>query len=112
MPRELSSRDIELLKIMAPEFSGEQCSGSGMPYRSLLPPVANHYATSNEDFKARLERLPITDLRYLVDLIMSGEESLHCIPPEYYAILESRISETLGEDIARHLGSFYAMSCE
>lgn len=112
MPRELSERDIHLLEVLAPEFSGEHCKGSGLPYRSLLPPVANHYATSAEDFKRRIDRLSTDDLRYLIDLVMSGEESLHCISPEYYTALDQRISETLGEDIAHTIRGYYAMICE
>lgn len=112
MARILSDRDITLLSKMAPEFDGESCRGSGSPYRSLLPPIANHYSDDAEDFKERLERLPNEDFEYLVDLIMNGEESLHCIPPEYYSILEEKITKNMGEDIARRVSAFYAMSCE
>lgn len=112
MPRELSERDITLLKTLAPEFTGESCTGSGMPYRSLLPPVANHYALNEDDFRRRINSLSAEDLSYLVDLVMTGEESLHCISPEYYAILEERISDTLGADIARRVAGYYAMTCE
>ena len=112
MPRELTERDISLLKKLAPEFSGESCSGSGTPYRSLLPPVANHYAQNNEDFLRRIDTLSAEDLTYLVDLIMTGEESLHCISPEYYEILEKKISNTLGEDIARRVAGYYVLTCE
>lgn len=112
MPRELSERDIQLLQVLAPEFSGEICNGSGMPYRSILPPVANHYATSAEDFRRRVDRLSADDLRYLIDLVMTGEESLHCISPDYYSVLDMRISEVLGEDIAHTIRGFYAMTCE
>jgi len=112
MVRILSEKDISLLSKMAPEFEGESCSGSGLPYRSLLPPIANHYSLDAEDFKVRLERLPSEDFEYLVDLILSGEESLHCIPPEYYSILEEKITKKMGEDISRKVSGYYAMSCE
>lgn len=112
MPRILSEKDIELLSRMAPEFAGESCRGSGMPYKSLLPPLANHYAGSPEDFRERLERLTAEDLEYIVNLVFSGEESLHCIPPDYYLILEAEVSEKLGEEAARRLGGYYALSCE
>lgn len=112
MPRELSKRDISLLKILAPEFSGELCTGSNLPYRSLLPPVANHYAQNADDFNRRIESLSAEDLTYLTELVMTGEESLHCISPEYYMILEKKIEKTLGEDIARKIAGYYAMTCE
>lgn len=112
MSRLLSERDISLLKVLAPEFSGESCSGSGMPYRSLLPPVANHYAQNASDFRRRIELLKKEELMYLVDLVFTGEESLHCIPPDFFHELEERIREALGENIAKQLAGFYAMSCE
>jgi hypothetical protein len=112
MPRELSERDIALLKILAPEFCGESCTGSGMFYRSILPPVANHYASDAEDFRLRISRLDADDIEYLVNLVMSGEESLHCISPEFYEILEKKITELLGDTIARRVAGFYAMSCD
>jgi len=112
MPRELTEHDIRLLKILAPEFCGESCSGSGMPYRSILPPIANHYAQNEDDFRKRIDALSAEDLSYLVDLVMTGEESLHCISPEYYEILEQKISSTLGDDISRRVAGYYAMTCE
>ncbi|NLV27707.1 MAG: hypothetical protein GXY48_11175 [Methanomicrobiales archaeon] len=112
MPRILSERDIQLLKTLAPEFTGEFCSGSGMPYRSLLPPVANHYAQNADDFRHRIEKLEEEDLIYLVDLIFTGEESLHCIPPDYFHVLEDRIKAVLGENTTRRLVGQYAMECE
>ena len=112
MVRTLSEKDITLLSKMSPEFDGESCRGSGAPYRSLLPPIANHYSQDAEDFKARIERLTDEDFNYLVGLILDGEESLHCIPPEYYSILEEKIAKKLGEVVARKVSAFYAMSCE
>lgn len=112
MPRILSERDIRLLQVLAPEFCGEACRGSGMSYRSVLPPVANHYAQDAEDFKDRIDALQAEDLSYLIDLIFSGEESLHCIPFEYYTILEQKIRTVFGDDVAGKMAGFYAMTCE
>lgn len=112
MVRTLSDKDISLLIKMAPEFDGESCKGSGMPYRSLLPPIANHYSLDAEDFKKRLYRLSDEDFAYLVGLVLEGEESLHCMPPEYFSILEERISKEIGEDTARRVSGYYAMACE
>jgi hypothetical protein len=108
----LDERDIDLLTIMAPEFSGESCRGSGVAYKSLLPPVANHYASSAIDFKERISRLSKEEFKYLTELMLSGEESLHCLSPDYFSFIEERIREESGEDIARKIGARYAMDSE
>ncbi|HWQ68284.1 MAG TPA: hypothetical protein VN372_15625 [Methanospirillum sp.] len=112
MVRILSERDIKLLTVMAPEFSGESCKGSGVPYRSLLPPVANHYSTDANDFGARILRLSDEDFRYLIEMMISGEESLHCLPPDFFSLLERRIQETEGADVARKITARYIMECD
>jgi len=112
MPRELSERDIRLLNILAPEYCGESCSGSGAPYRSLLPPIAIHYAENAEDFRRRIHLLNEDDLTYLIDLVFTGEESLHCISPEYYEIIEQRVADLLGTQTSRRIAGYYAMTCE
>lgn len=50
MARLLSETDIGILKTVALECEGYLCSGSGMAYRSILPPLANHYAKDAQDF--------------------------------------------------------------
>ena len=112
MVRTLNERDLILLTTMAPEYSGESCRGSGVAYRSLLPPVANHYSTSATDFMERINRLSSDDFRYMTELMLSGEESLHCLSPEYYSILEERIKAEAGPDIAREIGARYALECD
>jgi hypothetical protein len=107
MPRELSDRDREILKRLAPECSDEICSGSGHAFLSILPPVANHFAKDGADFSARIERLSDDDLGYLADLILDGRESLGCVPPDFIGIFLSRAAERLGnrraEEIVLHL---------
>lgn len=112
MVRILTKRDLILLAVMAPEFSGEACQGSGVAYKSLLPPVANHYSTSAKDFMERISRLSPDDFKYLTDLMLSGEESLHCLAPDYFDIIEARIRTESGDDVARKIGGRYAMECE
>ncbi|PKL59375.1 MAG: hypothetical protein CVV33_08155 [Methanomicrobiales archaeon HGW-Methanomicrobiales-4] len=112
MVRILSDRDLSLLATMAPEYAGESCRGSGVAYRSLLPPVANHYSTSASDFMERINRLSSDDFSYLTELMLSGEESLHCLGPEYFALLEDRIRTESGDDFARKIGARYALECE
>jgi len=100
MARILSERDAAVLKKAAPECMGLVCSGSGGPYRSILPSFANHYATDAEDFRIRLERLDDDDLRYIVELILDGSESLGCVPPGYIEVFLTFVDDRLGRDAA------------
>jgi hypothetical protein len=114
MPRELSDRDREILKKLAPECGEEICSGSGHAFLSILPPVANHFAADAEDFSERIGRLDDDDLRYLVGLILDGGESLGCAPPEYIEIFLRRVAERLGNKPAGDIVNLYSegMGCE
>ncbi|MDD1667301.1 MAG: hypothetical protein LUO96_02410 [Methanomicrobiales archaeon] len=112
MPRELSERDQEILKKLAPECSDEICAGSGHAFRSILPPVANHFATGEADFAERIGRLSDDDLRYLVDLIRDGGESLGCVPPEYLSLFLQRVADRIGRKQAEELVMIYAREGE
>lgn len=107
MARELDEKDIRILRILAPECEEMICSGSGVEFRSILPPVANHYARNEEDFKSRLTRLTSADLSYLVGKIRTGEESVTCIPPEYADILISEVASREGKEIALEILNIY-----
>ena len=61
--------------------------------------MRNHYATDGEDFRIRLERLD-DDLRYLVELILDGSESLGCVPPGYIEVFLTLVDSRLGRDTA------------
>lgn len=108
MARILSETDIGILKKVASECEGLMCSGSGVPYRSILPPLANHYSKDAADFLRRIKLLSKPDLEYLVRLILSGEESLGCVPPEYIELFIKNVSERLGEEIATQVSHSYA----
>ncbi|MDD1669255.1 MAG: hypothetical protein LUO97_05595 [Methanomicrobiales archaeon] len=112
MPRELSERDREILKKLAPECSDEICSGSGHAFLSILPPVANHFARDGEDFSERIGRLSDDDLGYLVSLIMDGRESLGCVPPDYIEIFLMRVAERLGNRRAEEIVNVYSEGAE
>ncbi|HOW15939.1 hypothetical protein [Methanosarcina sp.] len=107
MARILSEMDIGILKMVAPECEGYLCSGSGVNYRSILPPLANHYSKDADDFLRRIKLLSICELKYLVRLIFSGEESLGCVPFEYITLFVENVSERLGEDIAAKVKKSY-----
>lgn len=112
MVRVLSPHDLKLLEQMAPEFTGENCSTINAPYKSLLPPVANHYATSADDFLMRVQKLSLPDLQYLCDLILSGEESLHCLSLEYFSIFIAYIKEVVGASFATKITAIYVAEQE
>jgi hypothetical protein len=108
MARILSETDIDILKKAAPECEGLICSGSGVPYRSILPPLANHYSKDAADFLRRIELLSKNDLEYLIRLILSGEESLGCVPSEYIGLFIKNVSERFGEEVATQVSHSYA----
>jgi hypothetical protein len=107
MARILSEMDLGILKTVAPECEGYLCSGSGMTYRSILPPLANHYSKDAADFLRRIKMLSRYDLEYLVKLIISGEESLGCVPFEYIGLFIENVSERLGEETAAQVRNSY-----
>lgn len=109
MPRQLSVEDLAMLRKIAPECEDLVCTGSGVPFRSLLPPLANHFAVGPDDFGVRLGLLDDDELSSLVGLIETGEESLGCVPPAYADVLISLIAGRLGPGTAgRVLGIYEA----
>ena len=110
MPRDLSERDREILRRLAPECDEETCGGSGLAFRSILPPVANHFARDEADFANRIGRLSDDDLRYLAALILDGAESLGCVPPEFLSLFLQRVADRLGRKQAEDIVLFYAES--
>jgi hypothetical protein len=107
MPRDLSQKDIDLLKQVAPECKGLDCAGSGAPYKSILPPLANHFATDENDFRKRLEKLGTEDLQYLLSLTENGSESLNCVPPLYLQVFIDLVNERLKLSLTKE--SFYSV---
>ena len=110
MARILAEKDWEILKKCAPECEELLCSESGGVYRSVLPPVANHYATDAEDFRERISRLTADELEYLAALITTGEESLCCLGPDYFAAFLKQVTEALGKSARREILNVYRSS--
>lgn len=110
MPRELSERDISLLKKLAPECGELTCSGSGHQFYSILPPVSNHFSIDNRDFADRIGRLTDDELRYITDLILTGEESLGCLPEEDIDSLLRLITERFSREDAKKVIEAFAAS--
>jgi hypothetical protein len=107
MPRELSEKDIAILKKLAPECEELTCSGSGHMFHSILPPVSNHFAEDNEDFTRRISRLSDDELTYITGMIETGEESMGCLPVEDIETLIKMIHDRLSPEAARKVIAAY-----
>jgi hypothetical protein len=103
MPRELSEKDIAILKKLAPECDDLTCSGSGHMFHSILPPVSNHFAQDSEDYIQRINRLSDDELIYIVEMIQKGEESMGCLPVEdvdaFVHLVHDRISPEMAQKV-------------
>ncbi|MDD1709289.1 MAG: hypothetical protein LUQ37_00095 [Methanoregulaceae archaeon] len=108
MARTLSGRDLEILKILAPEVADPLCPGSGHDFQSILPPVSNHFATSDADFLGRIERLSEEDIRYLAGLILDGTESIGCMRAEHVVLLADEIARRISMEAADSIIALYA----
>jgi hypothetical protein len=109
MPRELTEKDIGILKKLAPECGDLNCTGSGHMFHSILPPVSNHFASDGKDFAERIGRLSDDELRYLTGLIYSGDESLGCIPEEDLDSFILLVKERISPEEAKKVLNAYAM---
>ena len=112
MPRELSERDIEIFKKLAPECGDLTCSGSGHQFHSILPPVSNHFAEDCNDFTQRISRLTDEELTYLTEIIQKGEESMGCLPIEDVEAFVHLVHDRLSEEIAQKVISAYESGYE
>lgn len=108
MPRDLTEKDIAILKKLAPEFMGADCSGSGHMFRSILPPVSNHFSEDGRDFAGRIARLSDDELQYIAGKIIDGEESLGCLPEEDLDSVIGLVKERLSPDLAKKILMTYA----
>lgn len=107
MSRTLSEHDIALLLKLAPECDTLICKGSENTYRSILAPVANHYAKDADDFASRLNRLSDGELVSLVDMIREGKEGIGCLPPECAEVLIEQALRRVGSDAGNELYALY-----
>ncbi|MCX6688382.1 MAG: hypothetical protein NTZ39_01595 [Methanoregula sp.] len=107
MPRELSEKDIEILKKLAPECGDLTCSGSGHTFHSILPPVSNHFSEDENDFAERISRLSDEELTYIAGMIEKGEESMGCLPEEDVDSLVKLIHDRLSDEVAKRVISAY-----
>jgi hypothetical protein len=107
MARKLSSRDLNLLRKLAPELIDPTCAHAGHEFRSVLPPVSQHVSASSDDFRERLLKLSDDELNYLVNLIFEGMESLHCVRKEHVDALIDVVGMRLSKVKATELLELY-----
>ena len=76
-------------------------------FHSILPPVSNHFAEDTEDFIRRISGLSDDELTYISDMIVKGEESLGCLPPEDVEALVHLVHDRLSPEIAGKIITAY-----
>lgn len=107
MSRTLGEYDISLLLKLAPECESLVCNKSETVFRSILPPVGNHFAKDADDFAQRLNKLTQDEFVYLIDLIISGKEGIGCLPTECAEVLIELAMEKAGSNAANELFALY-----
>jgi hypothetical protein len=107
MARKLGTDDLLLLKKLAPELMDDTCTHAGHQFRSVLPPVSQHFSRTAEDFRERLMKLSDEELEYLVNLIFEGMESLHCVKKEHVDALIDVVGTNLSKVKATELFELY-----
>jgi hypothetical protein len=107
MARILNDRDKAILSVLAPELGDLCCEGSDHEFQSILPPVSNHFARDEQDFRDRIRKLSNEDLEYLVSRILDGSESMGCMPPEDVDSLVALIGERLSPDVGKRVMNAY-----
>ena len=110
MARELSVDDMQILKKLAPELMDTSCTQSGHDFRSVLPPVSQHFSTSPHDFRERLVKLSDKELDYLIRLIFEGMESLHCVKKEHIDALVEVVGIRISNEKADELLELYTFA--
>jgi len=107
MARKLTLDDMQILKKLAPELMETSCAHSGHEFRSVLPPVSQHFSTSKNDFRERLVKLSDEELDYLIALIFEGMESLHCVKKEHVDTLVEVVGMRISKLKAAELLELY-----
>ena len=105
MPRILDEKDYRILKKLAPEYEENLCPESGHEFHSILPPVSNHFSADEEDFADRVSRLSPEEWEYLAEQILSGGESLGCLPEEDFETILGHIASAVSAETAEKIRS-------
>ena len=107
MPREFTTKDIEIFNKLAPEAGNKLISKeAGHQFPFILRPISHKFAESPEDFRERLRRLNTEDLDYLVDLVLEGKEDIQSMVDEDLEELIKEIFEKLPPERGKQLKDF------
>ena len=107
MARRLSTRDIAILKKLAPELDDQLYPASAHDFFSILSPLANHFATDDLDYIDRLKRLSPDELAYLIGLILTRSESVGCIPPGALVLFVEHVADVISLETAEKIITVY-----
>jgi len=99
--KNLNQKDIEILKKLAPQ--GRKLEATG----GLLTALTGYFIVDKADFKARLDRLPDEDLKYLAQRAMDGSECLLCIAPQCAETFLDAVDKRLSPDTAGRLREIF-----
>jgi hypothetical protein len=107
MPREFTTKDIEIFNKLAPEAANELISKeAGHHFPFILRPISHKFAESPEDFRERLRRLSPEELDYLVGLVLEGKEDVQSMVEEDLEELVAVIFEKLSTERAKQFKDF------
>lgn len=108
MLRDLGPREIEILRKLAPELGDSLGPAPGHLFKFILLPVSHRIASSSEDFRRRLESLPLEDFEYLVGLVLEGREDIRSLAEgdleAFLGIVNKRLSAEKTREIRGKLG--------
>jgi hypothetical protein len=107
MARDLNEIDRKLLRKLVPELADLEVQGVDIEYMNILPPVANHHSLDILDFERRMKKLSVEDMRYLVDRILEGTESLCCLMPDSAEVFFTVAGQRLSSEVADQLRAAY-----
>lgn len=69
--------------------------------------MANHFAAGEQDFIDRVKQLSPDELSSLTSLILTGHESVGCIPPDALILFVEYIADTLSLETAKKIIAIY-----
>ncbi len=98
--RQLTEIDKKILSKLAPELQGATGPAPGHDFKFILLPVSHRFSESPEDFAARIGRLTDDELKYLVELILLGDEDVRSLAEGDFdalvGVIEKRLPEKAG----------------
>ncbi len=95
--RQLTELDKHILAKLAPELEGSTGPAPGHDFKFILLPVSHRFSESPEDFAARIGKLTDDELKYLVELIIRGDEDVRSLAEGDFDALVEVIEKRLPE---------------